>query len=279
MLRKGLFVAIAIVLVANAATLAMIAVNRSGEPDATVQVTEREARVEALGLEGTDIVLALAWERPGDVSENEMPRLGWFDRPKLQSLGFDCSVTPDSRDAEKHYAFLRMLGRQVYAVLEYRADEVPAASDDEAAAPGSLPASQLPSGNARRFEPVSEVDRTRLSRLVPVDVGTNPAALRKRYPDRQRFIVAPAMANLRLIPRKGAIPARLAGEVMTIMPSNLYVPKEHRTLLDRLLAADKDARDNQPWQRLRHDPRYRVTVKYGRRLEPWIVGIEPMPAR
>lgn len=271
---KGLFVAIGVVVAVNALTLALIAGNRAGQADASVQMTERELRLAASGVDDTGIALVLSWRRPNDVSEGEMPQFEWFDRPKLQSIGFDCSVPPDGPDAERHYAFTHMLPREVYAVLEYR-DPARMPPPDEAAAPGdqeTKPANDVPAAGARRVEPLSDADRARVSRLVPVDAGTDPAALRKRYPDRTRFIVAPAIAGLRLVQRSNGAPARLAGSLTAILPSDIYVPKQHRRLLDRLQAADKAG--NRPWMRMNHDPRYVVTLKYGSRREPWIDKVE-----
>jgi hypothetical protein len=167
-----------------------------------------------------------------------------------------------------------MLPREVYAVLEYR-DPNRMPPPDETAAPAdheTTLTTDAPAPGARRVEPLSEADHARLSRLVPVDVGTDPAALRKRYPDRTRFIVAPAIAGLRLVQRRNGAPARLAGSVTAILPSDLYVPKQHRALLDRLQAADKTR--NGLWMRMTHDPRYVVTLKYGSRHEPWIDKVE-----
>jgi hypothetical protein len=279
MSRKGLLVAVAVIVVANAVTLTMIAMNRLGQADATIRLTEREARLPAPGVEDTGIALSVAWRRPNDVNEGDMPQFAWFDRPKLQTIGFDCSVAPDGRDAEKHYAFVRTLPRAVYAVLEYRADAGPTAGDEDETAtpPAILSAPQPPGAASRRLEPLSESDLARLSRLVPIDVGISPSQLRTRYPDRQRFVVTPAIAELRLMPQNGTTPARLAGFLTAIVPSEVYVPKEHRALFDRLRAADKS--DGRPWLRLRHDPRFQVTVKYGSRLEPWIEKVEAIGNR
>ncbi len=122
----------------------------------------------------------------------------------------------------------------------------------------------------------ADANRSRLSRLVPVDVGLDPSALRARYPDRRRFVIAESSA--RLIFRKAAAgrPARVAGVLDFITPSEIYVPKQHRTLLDRLAAASTE---DGPYQRLGHDPRYVVTVKFGAKLQPWVESVEELTDR
>jgi hypothetical protein len=272
MRRPGLLVAVAIVLVANGAMLWAIRQNRTGPADAELLLTERELRLPAPGSESAGLALSLTWRRPNDVSDDDMPRPDWFDREKLRAIGFDCSVPPGDARAAAHYAFPRTLPREVYAVLEFRADQMPVAAPVPGAGTGA-PGLGARAGTAR-LEPITEADRARLSRLAPIDVGADPAELRRRYPDRARYIVAPAMAELRLIPDRGGAPAHLAGTVTATMPIDVWVPKDRRALLDRLQAADKG--QGRPWMRLTHDPRYQVALKYGSRLEPWVERVEPL---
>jgi hypothetical protein len=58
----------------------------------------------------------------------------------------------------------------------------------------------------------------------------------------------------------------------------LNVPKELRAVLEPLsprtaLVVDRQSGEIDP----AGEPRYRVTVKWGRSLEPWIERVEPMP--
>jgi hypothetical protein len=262
-MRKGLLVAVAVVLVANAWALALVARNRSGSPDATLQLTERELRLPPAGTEETGVVLWLEWQRPRDAGARAA-EYAWFDRAKLASLGFDCHVPPDSADAAAYYRSARLLAREVYAVFEYRPDEVRAAPDVPAV-----------SRDGVASPPLDAADLARLPRLVPVDAGTDPSALRARYPDRARFLVAPAIARaVYLDARATGGQPRLTGQFGAVLPEQIFVPREHAALLARLQAGA--APDEQPWMRLTHDPRYRVTLRYGRNLEPWVTAVEPM---
>jgi hypothetical protein len=130
-----------------------------------------------------------------------------------------------------------------------------------------------PATRARRA-PLTETDRSRLSRLIPVDVGRDPAALRARYPDRQRFVILEAAARLVFEQATPGRPARIRGAISFVTPGQVFVPKEHRAMLDRLLAAQ--APTVTPYTRLDHDPRYRVTVRFGRNLQPWVEGVEAL---
>lgn len=165
----------------------------------------------------------------------------WLSADKLASLGFDTSVDPRSPGAEAHYR--RALRRIVYVALELDgpAWQAWARAYDE---------------NTKRWSPGA--DNTRLledsSRLVAVDAAADPAALEARYRDPARHVITRGVVRVFVDRPQGGQP-RLSGMVEEIAPSTLYVPHH--------LSA-----------RLGSKP-YRVSVRYGRRYEPWIVGVEP----
>ena len=88
MTRKGALVAAAVVIFFNLATLAAVWVNRSGEPEAVLQLTERELSLPPREAENTALALQLEWVD----TELLRPGPGWFDKRKLEEIGFDCSV-------------------------------------------------------------------------------------------------------------------------------------------------------------------------------------------
>src|SRR5262249_34231893 len=84
---------IAIVVVVNALMLAGAAVNRSGEPEARVRLTERELRLATPGDRdsGRELILDAVDQRVdaavADAAVSEGTR--WFDAQKLRAVGFD----------------------------------------------------------------------------------------------------------------------------------------------------------------------------------------------
>lgn len=111
------------------------------------------------------------------------------------------------------------------------------------------------------------------SRLFTVDAGNDAAALRKRYPDRTKYIITPAKVRLRLIPidmTTGRKPV-LSGYVDLILTNNIHVPLDRQGLLASLKT------DVQYFyydgQKEPFSPRYRVKLNYGRRYEPWVAGV------
>jgi hypothetical protein len=251
MSRKGLWIAALVVIVANAFALAGARLNRMGETEAVLDLTERELRLPPREADNTAMVLRLEWtDLQPRYPDEDAP--SWFDRAKLASIGFDTSL-PVTRDYAARYR--GMPPRSVYAVLEHDGDAWRRYADGLVSQKEKDAASRRP-------------------RLVLVDVGTDAAALRARYPDRRRTVIVPANAELRFVqPRTGA--PFLKGHVSVVYPIELNVPKELRPILESLSprttsVADRQSGETEP----AGEPRYRVTVKWGRSLEPWIAGVE-----
>ena len=254
MKRQGLWIAAIVVIVSNAFALWDARANRAGEPEAVLELTERELRLPPREADNTAMVLRLQWTdlQPRNPDE-DVP--SWFDAAKLASIGFDTSLPATSENAA-HYR--GMLPRSVHAVLE---------NDGEA---------------WRRYVDglASEKDRdaaSRRPRLVLIDVGTDAGALRARYPDRTRAVVLPATAGLRLVRPRAGEPF-LKGYVNIVYPVDLNVPKELRPVLEGLAPRTVYAVDGQSGELDPvGEPRYTVTVKWGRNLEPWIEKVERLP--
>jgi len=268
MRRTGLWWAAALVVVSNLGAMGFAAFNRSGEPEAVLELTERELRLPPKQAENTALTLELVFERPRPAGPLRPPReAGWFDRAKLQSIGFDCSrpVTPENAS----YYRVRP-PRSTYAALEYEGE----AWRRQMAEPLPEPAQAGtvgPDGTRRLTGPQESLeDRPRQSHLVVIDVGNDPAALRQRYPDRRRVAIVEATAELRFVNNPGQAPF-LAGRVMSVLPGEFNVPREWLGLLGRLQTERAAATWPPP-----HDPRYRATVKWGRHLEPWIADVQLM---
>jgi hypothetical protein len=254
--RKGLWIAAVAVIASNAFTLWGARANRADEPEAVLELTEREMRVPPREADNTAMVLRLewtdlepAWKGPGT---EQAPT--WFDAAKLASIGFDTSL-PVTRENAAHYR--GMAPRSVFAALE---------NDGEA---------------WRRYvdglaTPEEKDAASRRPRLVLIDVGTDAAALRARHQDRRRTVIVPATAGLTFVQPRSGEPF-LKGRINTVYPVDLNVPKALRPVLESLsfrtaFVIDRRSGELDPVG----EPRYRVTVKWGRSLEPWIAGVERM---
>jgi hypothetical protein len=122
MKRASFIVLAAIIVVANALALVHALHNRVGTPEAQLTLTQRELGYyngSASVDDDSGVTLHLQWTDPSSLPwpgaiENPNP---WLSQQVLQRLGFDCSVSPASPDAGRHYQ--RQRPRQVFIALEY----------------------------------------------------------------------------------------------------------------------------------------------------------------
>lgn len=122
MRQRGVFIAVGLVLLANALVLAGVAYNRSGEPDTVMTLTEREMPVSTgyLSQENSGVSLRIDAFHSSYLAGrggSYYDAFSWLDREKLESLGFNFEkqVSGDGRyDYHK-----RLLPRRTFAVLEF----------------------------------------------------------------------------------------------------------------------------------------------------------------
>jgi len=257
MKHASIIAAAAVVVLANALALIHAARNRSDEAQAEITLTARELTYDrdpndsgvALDLR---VLSCLWWTlKPEEI---EARCLG---KTKLQELGFDCSVAPSDPKAESFYA--RQIPRTGFVALE--CDGAGWQSWLESYRQGTL----------TRPGPAGDLDivRRTSSRLVVIDAAHSAGALRARDPDRSRILIVPAVISLSFTPAlqaSGERPAaRLTGYVREI-PSEIHVPRPFSNGFRGLPQTSRDEK--------REAPLYRVRLRYGSLLEPWVTGVE-----
>ena len=195
MRRPGILLAAALVLAADALVLVKAAHNRSGSPAVAMELTERELRLVRPQRESTALFLDLAWE-PARWRDGP----AWFNRAKLEELGYDCRLPFTDPSAPAHYR--DMPAREAFAVLEYK-----------------------------------EEDRASLSRLLAVDAGRDFARLRGKYPDTRRFLIVPSLVRLSYVDASGAY---LRGNIVQVLVSQIWVPPSERHVFESLSQTTND---------------------------------------
>ena len=292
---KALLAALALVVLTNAWVLVGVARNRTGEPDAVLELNEREFGLRRGREENTGVSLYLRTS----VSSYGFYDLGgkdrwtseaWFDRAKLEELGFDCSKPLDDPDAFLFYG--KALPKEVLAVAEFGGA---AWKDWEEAEKKNIAdlLDRFDKGHVeereyrvavRRFARASE----ERSRLIVIDAGLDPEELREKYPERNQYLILPAVARLHADPMweggKERKVSRLEGRLSRILVADIHVPMRHRPVLDSLPPPGDE--DGSSYRRIFIDeigeetlislPRYAVTLKVGRRHEPWIDSIRSL---
>lgn len=259
--NRGVLVAVGTMVLANLLILGGVLRNRAGNPDAVVRLSERELQRWGNPSEGAETFLnfRLRWTMATGADGK-----GWFDRARLEALGVtDLPAAGDTtahRDRPRRtragYVVLELAGpawERWAAAVQRRQDSV------EAARP---PAAQEKHAGDRRW---LESKGARATRLMAVDIGTDPSALRQQYGDRSRYVILPATYRADIIPAvrdsMGAITsaAEVRGEIDDLLPGTVHVPRPLRDSLLALGAATEDSTTH-----------FEVTLKVGRRWEAWV---------
>ena len=252
MTRRWLLLAAAlIVCVTNAAALGLGLLNRRHAPGGTITLTERELPIDASGPESTATILRLQWRSPD--SEG-------FPCEKIRPLGFTCPDRPLSGDRRE----FRQPHRNGYVVLEYDGPASERLRKRREAEAAQL-AEQNPSAVA-----LNPWWLTQETRLVAIDVGADADALRRTYSDPSRYLIT--MGRIAAHPtaiKDSSGLSTVNGVVIGLMPSTINVPLPLSTKV-RAAQGLHSADTPQLWM-----PRYTVTLRYGRFLEPWVVDIQP----
>lgn len=253
MKRASLVAAAVVVLVANAFALLHVWRNRSGPVESDITLTNREmSKSYDTNDENSGVALNLHWiDRQWRMVSSPSQ---WLDQKILQEVGFDTSVAPSDKAASDYYA--RQRTRSAFVALEYNGpswnkwiDE--AEQQAQAGAPSPLYGLR---GNQRGTS----------SRLVAIDASGDLVRLRARHPDRGSVIVVPAVIRIGVEPEGAKNPCRLYGLIQEI-PSSIHVPLPFSDGFRRM-SGD------------RNSAKFRVHLRYGAFLEPWIVALEiPAP--
>ncbi|MEM1142299.1 MAG: DUF4824 family protein [Pseudomonadota bacterium] len=266
---KALIAGVVLILSTNLIVIRGALGNRAGNPDARLELTERELSLNSGFLrENSGIALRLSVQHSYRTDES------WLDASKLKALGF--RVPTGRTEWEMQRWAEKQLPRSVYVVLEF----------DGAAHGAAVEAARAQLEESKRilaadldnktFQNRIESNQKSLerltitaSRLYSVDVGPDPEALRSQYRDRSRYIIAPGLVRPYYI-IDDQKRTKLVGAIQRIHVTTIHVPYEHRNAIDSLLPRDSYN------ALLLRPPRYKVTLAYGSRYEPWVESIEAL---
>lgn len=278
--RRAFIASSLLVLVTNAIALGGVAYNRSGEPESTLEVTERELAISQrdwLDNDNGGIDLDVRWRvRLADESSTRSynpwnREVHWLTEAQKAQLGFAAPVlTPD---IEGRYPAWNPPTREAFVVLEYDGAAYRAALEQarkhlarEAELADARP-------NDKEFEQRlvaarNELEREELraSRLFVIDVDPDADALRARYPDRSRYAVVNARLDAHI--EGGPQVFRTAIYITRLDVETVSLPHAFRAIVEPLLPVDYSYSHEGP------APRFEATVHWGRRLEPWIVQLK-----
>lgn len=268
----------ALILVANAVALIGVAYNRSGELESRLGLSQRELGRPWNGYsnkENSSLSLTLEWRVPIPDAESYYAYYGshggspaWLDEKRMAELGFDVqSAKDDDARRDKH---ISQSERQVLVVLELagaawqraleRARQLLA--HQESLRQASPQAKELVEAEKRARENLAREEKEN-SRLFAVDVGTNLAALRSKYPDQNRYLILKGKLRLHntILDKKPVVTGYL-GELSV---RQINVPHALRSALEAMPSPAAGPVDKKLL--------FTATVAVGQRLEPWIEAV------
>ena len=269
---RSLFAAAAVVIVSNAVALAGVAYNRSGESDSVLQLTEREVPIQYWTWpdnENSAVHLQLRWRVPGAHDGSYYDReADWLTAEQLRGLGFE--VPPAGATVDELEWYARQPAREVFLTLEYDGPAYRAEMERSRESLRAAEAELAAAGANKRLSELLDAVRKRVdseerfaSRLFVVAADLDPEALRERYPDRKQY----AIVRGRLHAYSSA--GKPVASIDALSTAVIRVPHTYRTLVQPYLE------NRGPYYEDRL-PRYAATVRFGRRLEPWIDQLSGM---
>lgn len=276
--RHLLIAAAALVAVTNAVALGGVAWNRSSAPESTLQLTERElppvcACSPLASQENSEFSLHLRWQvlpKQTDVDfgvahEGAGASPDWLGSSKLAELGFNLSKPSEARrgrgtDQVREVVLVLELDGPAYQAALTRARAHVEKTRAELAASPDTKGHQWRLSSA---ESGLQSEERRDSRLFAIDAGLDPAVLRARYPDRSRYALMHGRVHLGAwyagdMQPSATLDELSAGAVNVPLPMRRAITTE-----DRYAGAEPFA----------------ATLAIGKRLEPYLVSLEPRPAR
>jgi len=268
-----LLAAIGLLVVSNGFVLAHVAMNRSGEPDSEMELTARELQYYGSRGDDSSVTLMLRWTNtapeypPGPPADSA----GWFDQKKLEELGFDLSVPAGSPKAQRFYDNQR--SREAYVALELEGPAWESWLKDRE----PRLQTEVSYGPQVSLEERIQIERETTPRLISMDVSLDPASLRRKYPDRKRVKILPAVLRAKVSPESRASatspmrPAYLRGAITRLAIESINVPEP----LSRRLDGQSYTPYTYDGKQIKiNQPSYSVLLRVGAKYEPWVVDVK-----
>lgn len=270
----------------NAIVLAGVAWNRQPPAESTLQLSERElgSTYGYWHKDNNSLALRLDYRWPTQADDAYYLAIS---AEKMAELGFRL---PDELNEQTVSRYRRQLDREALLVLEldgpaYQREValVRAAHEHARRLHKSVPDSQELRDAAERAAKALAYEQQRASRLLVVDVAGDQQALRTRYPDRQRYAIVRAIVEVQANsvasgwtgegadprPQSQRFTWQLGGSANTPGLYSINLPHRWHATFDSLPQQDERSGADDP----SYQKRFTANVAFGRRLEPWFIGL------
>lgn len=279
-------IAAAFLVLVNVIVLAGAAYNRSGDPIASLQLTERELSPPYYrsynNKENSGLALRLNWNvnsantYKNNYSSYSLKRYGvpdWLTEDKLKDLGIDVDNIKANRK-NKYYGYKNSDTEEVIVVLEYdgstyqtvlkgaennveklRADLEKNTDDEDL------------QKRLKNYEESLEELKTSESRLIAIDAGLDLQTLKQKYNDSSKYLML-----------RGAIypfwkNKKLVADIKQLFISSVHVPLPYSKEINEI--TNRETTSNR-YNIRKEKPRYRVELSLGKRLEIWVGGVSEL---
>jgi len=259
--RWPLVSGIALIVITNAVALGGVMYNRSGEPESTLTLTQRELalpyRYEETS-ENTGLSLSVFWRVEPPEDRDDEPSYGfryggepaWLDGAKLEELGIRVRArAPRNVDGISNS---RGLPVDVWLVLEM----------DGPAYKRLLERTCNRASWNQEARDACTREKNEASRLFVVDAGLDRHALRAKYPETTTHAIVRGQIEATRV--TDASTSKVTGHISGVSVDEIQVPVALRAPLGPDPSVRWDARNEKPFV---------ATVAFGRRHEPWIVKL------
>ena len=272
--RKHFVIAgVALIAATNAVALLGVAYNRSGEPESTLKLTERELRPSWFDgkRENSGLAMQLRWRvlstaptsawayRYGN--EGGQAPAAFLDAAKMAEFGFD-TKRPDRVPHSKDPG--RELSRGALLVLELNGPAYEKSLAGVAAEVERLRKLNNPE-STKLAEEIPVLEAKANSRLFVVDAGRDAAALRAKYPDRTKYAIV--HGQVRPVGGYQAPSQRHFGYVAGIDAATVNVPLEFRPAF-----AGADQALDYSLAAIEKGAKFEAAIAFGKRFEPWLTA-------
>ncbi len=276
--RNTLAAGALLILLANAVALIGVYLNRSGEAESRLTLSQRELTMPwgwATAKENSGLALSLNW-RVIDPSVGEFGGYGfsggtpdWLDEARMAALGFDTTLPAEGAFGRRR--FERQLPREVLLVLELAGPAWQQALERAQQNAARHEAASLANVGSKEFAERAKRAREQLkreeganSRLFAIDAGLDRAALRARYADRGRYLILKGTVRPRLATQDKK--TWVTGYVSALAVTQINVPHALRPMLEPALRKHKRTADDPA-------PHFDAAIAVGQRLEPWVESV------
>jgi hypothetical protein len=196
-------------------------------------------------------------------------------------MGFDTSFPLEDKKAVRYYS--HQLPRQAYVVLEFNGDAYQNWLKEAKKRIEEIKQNLVKEKKVKMDIKFIQKEMVSRSRLFAIDAGLDAQALRKQYSDQSKYIITPAIfeismnhTSIEMDEPKSSQKRYLSGWVRAISIPRIHVTSDYRSFFvsDIKTHTKTYLPKGKPLSDL--EPRYQVTLNYGKRYEPWIADVKKL---